>query len=157
MTPNLIKTDPTKSDRTLTLERLIHASPEQVWRAWTDPAILPQWFGPKGYSCETREIDLRNGGLWRFDMTGPDGTIWPNRHHQLSYDPHTKITFLLDDDTDNAPPMEVTVTLTPQDGGTFLTQKVVLPTVEAYAGAKAFGAIELGQSTLAKLAAIVET
>ena len=148
--------DLSKSDRTMTLERLIHATPEQVWRAWTDPVILPQWFGPAGYSCQTKEIDLRPGGLWRFDMTGPDGTIWPNRHHALTYDPHTKITFLLDDDTDTTPPMEVTVTLTPQDGSTLLTQQVVLPTPEAYEGAKAFGAVELGQTTLAQLAALVE-
>jgi uncharacterized protein YndB with AHSA1/START domain len=143
-------------DRTMTLERLIHATPQAVWRAWTDPAVLPQWFGPAGYSCKTKEIDLRTGGLWIFDMTGPDGTIWPNRHHALTYDPYHIITFLLDDDTDAGPPMEVTVTLTPKDGGTFLTQKVVLPTAEAYAGVKAFGAIELGQTTLAKLAALVE-
>jgi uncharacterized protein YndB with AHSA1/START domain len=143
-------------DRTMTLERQIHATPEQVWRAWTDPAILPQWFGPAGYSCTTRDIDLRNGGQWTFDMTGPDGTIWPNRHHAFTYIPNHTITFLMDDGTDANTPMEVTVTLTPKDGGTLLTQKVVMPTPEAYAGAKAFGAIELGQTTLAKLAAIVE-
>lgn len=147
---------PPETDRTMTLERLIHASPEKVWQAWTDLTILPQWFGPKGYSCQTKEIDLRDGGLWRFDMTGLDGTVWPNRHRSFTYAPHHTITFLMDDDTDNGTPMEVTVTLTPQQGGTFLTQKVVLPTAEAYAGAKAFGAIELGQTTLAKLAALVE-
>ena len=145
-----------ETDRTMTLERQIHATPEAVWRAWTDPAILPQWFGPAGYSCKTKEIDLRPGGLWRFDMIGPDGTVWPNRHHALTYAPHHTITFLLDDDTDATTPMEVTVTLTPKDGGTFLSQKVLMPSEKAYAGAKAFGAIELGQTTLAKLAAIVE-
>ena len=144
-------------NRTMTLDRLIHATPEAVWRAWTDPAILPQWFGPKGYSCTTKDIDLRNGGQWTFDMLGPDGTIWPNRHRNFTYAPHHTITFLMDDGTDANTPMEVTVTLTPKDGGTFLTQKVVMPTPEAYAGAKAFGAIELGLTTLAKLAAIVET
>lgn len=151
MTPEL-----TNSDRTMTLERLIHATPEQIWRAWTDPAILPQWFGLAGYSCQTKEINLTPGGLWRFDMIGPDGTIWPNRHRAFTHAPHHTITFLMDDDTDSGTPMEVTVTLTPQDGGTLLTQKVVLPTAEAYAGAKAFGAVELGQTTLAKLAAMVE-
>jgi uncharacterized protein YndB with AHSA1/START domain len=151
MTPNS-----TKVDRTMILERLIHAAPEQVWRAWTDPTVLPNWFGPAGYSCHTKEIDLRTGGIWRFDMIGPDGTVWPNRHHALTYQPHHRITFLMDDDTDNGPLMEVTVTLTPQDGGTLLIQKVVLPTAQAYAEAKAFGAIEAGQSTLAKLAAMVE-
>ncbi len=143
-------------DRTMTIERLIHASPEQVWRAWTDPAMLPQWFGPAGYSCQTKEIDLRSGGVWRFDMIGPDGTVWPNRHHALTYDPHHQITFLLDDDTDTSPPMQVTVALTPQQGGTLLTQSVIFPTVAAFTGAKRFGAPELGQTTLAKLAAMVE-
>ena len=144
------------ADRTMTLERHIHATPEQVWRAWTDPAILPQWFGPKRYSCKTKAINLSPGGHWIFDMTGPDGTIWPNRHHSFTYAPRHTITFLMDDGTDAYPPMEVTVTIAPQNGGTFLTQKVLMPTAEAYAGAKAFGAIELGQTTLAKLAAIVE-
>lgn len=145
------------ANRTMTIARLIRATPEKVWRAWTDPEILPRWFGPTGYSCRTKEIDLRTGGLWRFDMIGPDGTIWRNRHHALTYAPHHKITFLLDDDTDAGSPMAVTVTLTPQSGGTLLTQSVVCPTVDAYTGAVAFGAVELGQTTLAKLAAIVET
>ena len=145
------------ANRTMTIERLIHATPELIWRAYTDPAILPQWFGPVGYSCRTKEIDLRTGGLWRFDMIGPDGTIWPNRHHALAYTPHHKITFLMDDDTDAGPPMKVTVTLSPQSGGTLLTQQIICPTVEVYAGAVAFGAVELGQTTLGKLAAMVET
>lgn len=148
---------PPDADRTMTLERLIHATPEAVWQAWTDPKILPQWFGPKGYSCTTRHIDLRDGGQWTFNMLGPDGTIWPNRHRALTYAPHHKITFLMDDGTDANTPIEVTVALTPKVAGTLLIQKVVMPTVEAYAGAKAFGAIELGQTTLAKLAAFVET
>ena len=145
------------ANRTMTIERLIHATPEKIWRAYTDPTILPQWFGPAGYSCRTKEIDLRTGGLWRFDMIGPDGTIWPNRHHALAYTPNHKITFLMDDDTDPGPPMEVTVTLTPQPGGTLLTQQIICPTVEVYAGAIAFGAVELGQTTLGKLASMVET
>ena len=148
--------NPANNDRTMTLERQINSTPEQVWRAWTDPAILPQWFGPAGYSCKTKDINLTPGGQWRFDMTGPDGTVWPNRHHAFTYAPHHTITFLMDDGTDASPPMQVTVTLTPQDGGTCLTQQVIFPNAEAYAGAKAFGAIELGQTTLAKLAAIVE-
>ena len=144
------------ANRTMTIERLIHATPEQIWRAWTDPAILPQWFGPAGYSCRTKDINLRNGGLWRFDMIGPDGTIWANRHHALTYAPYHKISFLMDDDSDTSAAMQVSITLTPKPGGTLLTQSVICPTVEAYAGAVAFGAVELGQTTLAKLAAMVE-
>lgn len=60
-------------DRSLTLTRLIKASPAKVWRCWTDPAILPQWFGPEGHWCETRSIDLREGGAWVFQMFWSQG------------------------------------------------------------------------------------
>ncbi len=53
-------------DRTMTLSRWFRASPAQVYAAWTDPGILPRWFGPKGWTCETHAMDLRVGGEWRF-------------------------------------------------------------------------------------------
>lgn len=144
-------------DRTLTLTRLIAASPARVWRCWTDPALLPRWFGPEGHSCHTREIDLREGGIWRFDMIGPDGTIWKNRHRITRYDRPHRIEFLMDADDDAALPMQVTVTLTPEAAGTRITQVILFPTAQARAGALAFGADRLGQTTLAKLAALAET
>ena len=139
----------------LTLTRLFNATATQVWRAWTDPAILPQWFGPIGYSCRTRDIDLRTGGQWRFDMTGPDGTVWPNRHRITRYTPMTRIEFLLDDGSDANPPMEITVELTPEAAGIRLVQTIHFPSAEAKAGALAFGADKLGETTLDKLAAIL--
>lgn len=140
-------------DRQITLTRLIAAPAEVVWRCWTDPAILPKWFGPEGFSCATKEIDLRQGGLWRFDMTGPDGTVWANRHRFTLYDAPHRIEFLLDADNDAAPPFEVVVTLTPETGGTRLTQVMTFPTPEMRDGALSYGADRLGQTTLAKLEA----
>jgi len=98
-------------DRQLTLTRLIQASPDKVWRCWTDPSLIAQWFGPEGFRCTTKQIDLRAGGLWRFDMTGPDGTVWPNRHRITLYAPISRIEFLMDADSDDQPPMQVVVTL----------------------------------------------
>ena len=143
-------------DRTITLTRVIAAPPELVWRCWTDPAILPRWFGPEGFSCTTHEIDLRPGGQWRFDMTGPDGTVWPNRHRFTRHDPPSRIEFLMDGDDDASEPMQVVVTLVPENGGTRITQVMTFPNAEACAGAKAFGAERLGQTTLGKLAAVAE-
>jgi uncharacterized protein YndB with AHSA1/START domain len=141
----------------MTLTRVINATPAQIWNAWTNPAVLPLWFGPKGYSCQTKEIDLRTGGQWRFDMTGPDGKIWPNRHRFTRYTPMTRIDFLLDGDSDDGEPMQVVVTLTPVAGGTQLVQTITFPTAEAKAGAMAFGAEALGYTTLDKLEAILVT
>ncbi len=140
-------------DRHIILTRLIAAAPQAVWRCWTDPAILPLWFGPQGFSCQTIEIDLRQGGLWRFAMTGPDGKIWPNRHRFSLYDAPNRLEFLLDADDDASEPMQVVVVLEPEAGGTRITQTMTFPNADMRNGALAFGADRLGQTTLDKLAA----
>ncbi len=143
-------------DRQIVLTRLIAAPPAKVWQCWTDPAILPRWFGPDGYSCVTKEIDLQEGGLWRFDMIGPDGTVWANRHRYTLFDPLKRLEFLLDADDDGSAPMEVVVVLVPEAGGTRITQTMTFPSVEMCQGALAFGADRLGQTTLAKLEAAAQ-
>ncbi|KAF0172818.1 MAG: activator of Hsp90 ATPase 1 family protein [Rhodobacteraceae bacterium] len=143
-------------DRQITLTRLIAAPPEAVWRCWTDPEILPKWFGPEGYSCITKEIDLREGGLWRFDMIGPDGKVWPNRHRYTLSEPPKRLEFLLDADDDGSEPKAVVVTLASEANGTRITQVMTFPTPEMCRGALAFGADRLGQTTLAKLDAAAQ-
>jgi uncharacterized protein YndB with AHSA1/START domain len=140
-------------DRQITLTRLIAAPAEVIWRCWTDPAILPRWFGPEGYFCTTNEIDLREGGLWRFDMIGPDGTVWVNRHRYTLWLENERLEFLMDDGDDAAEPMRVVVTLLPEAGGTRITQVMTFPTAAMREGAIAYGADRLGQTTLAKLEA----
>lgn len=141
--------------RQIHLERTIEAPRAVVWRAWTDPDLLPKWFGPEGYHCITREISLHQGGQWRFDMIGPDGTVWVNRHRYLVMQPQSLIEFLLDADDDSSPPMEVRVELSEAYGKTTLRQTITFPTEAARNGALAFGADRLGQTTLAKLEALV--
>jgi len=143
-------------DRQIILTRLIAAPAAKVWQCWTDPAILPRWFGPEGYSCVTKEIDLRQGGLWRFNMIGPDGKIWANRHRYTLFDPVKRLEFLLDGDDDSAPPMEVVVVLEAEADSTRITQTMTFPSVEMCQGALAFGADRLGQTTLAKLEAAAQ-
>ncbi len=141
-------------ERQLILTRLIDAPLAKVWRCWTDPKLIPQWFGPDGFSCRTKEINLTEGGQWRFDMIGPEGTVWPNRHRFTSYEPMRRIVFLMDGDTDAQPPIEVEVTLVPEGQGTRITQTMTLSSPEAKAGAVAYGADRLGLQTLGKLSAM---
>ena len=61
----------------LVLRRLIAAPRELVFRAWSDPAQLARWWGPKGFTNPVCEVDLRIGGAWRIVMRGPDGTDFP--------------------------------------------------------------------------------
>jgi uncharacterized protein YndB with AHSA1/START domain len=55
------------------ITRVFDAPRELVWRAWTDPQYVMQWWGPKGFSCPSCEIDFRVGGKYLLCMRGPDG------------------------------------------------------------------------------------
>lgn len=57
----------------LTLTRVLEAPPEAVFRAWTDPARLATWFGPKTHRAEVKLLEPRPNGAIRIAMTGPEG------------------------------------------------------------------------------------
>ena len=57
----------------LVLERTVDVPPHLVWRAWTEPALVKQWFTPAPWKTVDCEIDLRPGGLFRTVMRSPEG------------------------------------------------------------------------------------
>src|ERR1700686_445327 len=61
----------------MTIVRVFDAPRHLVWKAWTEPQHLAQWFGPKGFTNPVCEVDLRLGGTLRITMQGPDGTLYP--------------------------------------------------------------------------------
>ena len=79
------------ADRELVLTRLINAPRAKVYRAWTDPELLKQWFAPKPYTTPIVEIDVRPGGSAYFVMRGPDGKDLPNHGVYLEVVPNEKL------------------------------------------------------------------
>ena len=57
----------------LVLERTIDAPRDLVWKAFTSPEHLKQWFAPRPYQISECELDLKPGGIFRIRMVGPDG------------------------------------------------------------------------------------
>ena len=138
-------------EREIVLTRVYNAPRSAVWAAWTGPDTI-EWWGPDGFVCTEKERDVRVGGVWRFDMTGPDGTVWPNRIDYREIVPESKLVM---DHGDDGGDISFLVTVTfdeQQDGKTVLTMRQLHPSQEARDGGIAFGAVELGFQTLDKLA-----
>jgi len=147
------------ADRELVLSRDFDAPRELVFRAYTDPQHLPHWWGPDGFTNTVHAIDVREGGMWRFTMHGPDGTDYSNRIVYQEIVAPERLVYLHGEDVDDDPgAFHVTVRLDDLGGGrTRVTQTMVFPTAAQRDGVLKFGALELGQQTLARLAAHLET
>ena len=65
------------AERKLALTRILNAPRNLVFKAWTDPKQLAQWWGPTGFTNPLCELDLRVHGEIRIDMRAPDGTVYP--------------------------------------------------------------------------------
>ena len=81
------------SDRDLVLTRVIDAPPEKVYRAWTEPALLKQWFAPLPYTTPVAELDVRPGGACLVVMKSPEGQELPNPGVYLEVVPNRRLVF----------------------------------------------------------------
>jgi len=79
--------------RDLVLRRSINASREKVFRAWTHPALLKQWFAPAPWTTPVVETDLRAGGSSLIVMRSPEGKEFPNRGVYLEIVEKERIVF----------------------------------------------------------------
>jgi uncharacterized protein YndB with AHSA1/START domain len=82
----------------LTYVRTFDAPRELVWKAMTDPTIIPRWWGPHGTTTTVVEMDVRPGGTWRFDSSAPHREDVSFFGEYLEIDPPKRIswTFLVD-------------------------------------------------------------
>jgi uncharacterized protein YndB with AHSA1/START domain len=65
-------------DRKIVTIRVFNAPREVIFSAWTNPELLKQWWGPKGFTNTFHEFGLHEGGHWKFIMHGPNGGNYPN-------------------------------------------------------------------------------
>lgn len=147
----------------IVITREFDAPRDLVWRAWTDPEQVKQWFAPFEFSVPRAEIDLRPGGQSRLDMAGPDGKIYPTRVTYLEVVPPERLVYSDDVDPDatawgDSPPPSNIQTITFEDIGndrTRLTVSIRLASVEARDAMLKMGAKAGWASSLDKLAALL--
>ena len=109
----------------LVLTRLIDADPMDVYRCWTEPELMKQWFTPRPWTTPVIENDVRPGGTSYVLMRGPEGEEHPNRGVYLEVVPGRKLV-TTDAFTEawvpsEKPFMTAVLTFEPEDGKTRYT------------------------------------
>ncbi|HZW03626.1 MAG TPA: SRPBCC domain-containing protein [Anaerolineaceae bacterium] len=105
--------------RQVTINRMFDAPREVVFRAWTDPKLLAQWWGPQTFTNPLVELDARPGGRMLIHMRAPDGTIYPaeGEFHEVIAPERLVFTSTAFDDADGRPQLVVENTVTFDDLG----------------------------------------
>ncbi len=141
------------ADREIVVTRWFDARPSLVFAAWTTAEHLGQWWGPRGFTTTTSEMEFRPGGAWRFVMRGPDGTDYPNLIRYEEITPPERLVFAHGVDDASPDHFRVTAEFAERGGGTEVTMRMVFPTAAARDTAVVeYGAIEGANQTLDRLA-----
>ena len=83
----------TSAQHELVLERKLDATPEQLFRCWTEPELIKQWFVPRPWTIASAEMDVRPGGSSLVVMRDPEGKDYPNPGLFLEVVKNEKIVF----------------------------------------------------------------
>jgi uncharacterized protein YndB with AHSA1/START domain len=151
---NALESTRTQSDREIVVARVFDAPPELVFKAFTDPEHVAQWWGPKGFTTTIRQMDVRPGGIWRLVMHGPNGRDYHNRIVYLEIDRPKRLVFKHEPDAECEPVgHQTTVTFDKQGDQTKVTMRMrFADAAERNHVVEKYGAIEGGNQTLQRLA-----
>ena len=104
--------------REVTLTRVFDAPRELVFRMWTEPKHMAQWWGPHHFTNPVCEIDARAGGKIRIDMRAPDGAVYPMTGTFREVKVPERLVFVaVAEDHDGNPHLESLTTVTFEDEG----------------------------------------
>lgn len=142
-------------EREIVMTRTFAAPRELVWRAVTEPRHFARWWGPRGFTCEVREMDVRPGGRWSAEQTAPDGGVYRFWGEYLEVDHPGRIVhtqrFL------EFPPLHVTITLEEQGGATLLTSVTRVDSAAGRDALLASGMERGARQSYDRLAELLET
>lgn len=139
------------ADCEITTTRTLDAPRELVWKAWTEPEQITQWWGPIGFTTTIHEMDVRPGGIWRFIMHGPDGRDYPNKIVYIEIVKPERLVY--DHGDEGQRRFHVTVTFEEQGKKTRVTMHALFESAaERERVVKVYNAIEGAEQTLARLA-----
>ncbi len=77
----------------LKIDLILDATKEKLYRGWTEPELLKQWFAPRPWTTPSAVMDVRPGGASLITMMSPDGQQFPNQGQYLDVTPNRRLVF----------------------------------------------------------------
>jgi uncharacterized protein YndB with AHSA1/START domain len=143
--------------KTVVMERVFDAPRELVWKAFTDPQSIPQWWGPKNLSTTVEKMEVKPGGAWRYIHHDPEGKEYAFNGVYKEIDPPKLIsrTFNFEGLPGDHELLE-TVTFEEVDGKTKLTSTALYANLEDLDGMVNSGMEAGATASWERLAELVE-
>jgi uncharacterized protein YndB with AHSA1/START domain len=139
----------------ITITRVFDAPRELVFKAFTDPKMVEQWFGPREYRTKVDQLDARPGGLWRFVQRDERGNefAFHGVHHDVVATEYMVATF----EFEGAPGHVAmqTVNLEPVGNKTRLVEHLVFQSVMDRDGMVASGMQKGSDDSMDRLAELL--
>lgn len=144
-----------ETETQIVASRVLHAPRELVFSMFTDTEQISNWWGPRGFTTKTEQMDVRPGGLWIHTMFGADGTAYPNEVRFVEVDAPNRIVY----DHVSDPLFRATITFADmEEGKTEIRFEMQFATKALRDGvAKSRGAVEGLSETLARFEEVVGT
>lgn len=126
--------------------RIFNADKVTVFKMWSDPLNLAQWWGPKDFKNTFHQFEFKPGGIWSSTFNGPDGTDYENKNVFAEIIENELIVF----DHFTGHNFRITAMFEDQNGKTKLTWKMVFESAEEFEKVKNFVA-EANEQNLDRL------
>ena len=118
------------SDREIVMERVFNAPRELVFKAYTDPNLIPRWWGPRKYTTTVDKMDVRVGGAWRFVQRDAAGNEFAFNGEYREIAPPDRLSYTFEFEGMPGHVLLETVTFEERDGKTKVTVTSLFQSVE---------------------------
>lgn len=81
------------TDREIKVFKLLNAPIDLVWKVWTEPNHIANWWGPRGFTNTITKMEVKAGGEWTLIMHGPDGVDYKNKSIFTEVIKHKKLVY----------------------------------------------------------------
>ena len=117
------------------MSRVFDASREQLWKAFTDPELIPKWWGPRTYTTVVDKMEVRVGGTWRYIHTDAAGNTFAFNGVYQEVRPPERMTYTFEFEPMAGHISTETVTLEELPGGkTKITTRTTFDSIEDLEG-----------------------